>query len=143
MKVNEVPQDKGYLVKGKISDLNYAVDENGNYTSMQSQGWQPKNEAMSMAWDIVYERTEDVRQKVLDGKLSPVAFYMELNLMDTTILSGYTGLARWKVKRHLKMKNFSKLKHEVLNKYAGAFKISTQQLTDINIIREIELKHEN
>ena len=42
MKIDEVPQDKGYLIEGKISDLNYAVDKNGNYTSKQSKGWQPK-----------------------------------------------------------------------------------------------------
>jgi len=143
MKVEEVPQDKGFLIEGKISDLNYAVDDKGKYTSLQSRGWQPKNEALSMAWDIVYEKTEYARQQVLAGNLSPVAFYMELNIMDINILASYTGHSKWKVRRHLKMRNFRKLRPEVLEKYAQAFKITPAELTDLNQIREVKLKHED
>jgi len=143
MKINEVPQDKGYLIKGRISDLNYAVDQNGVYTSTQSQGWQPKNEALTMAWDVVYERAEHARQQIMAGVLSPVAFYMELNIMDVNILASYTGISKWKVRRHLKMKVFRKLRPEILEKYAGVFNLSPDELTYINIIKETELKHEN
>jgi hypothetical protein len=143
MKVEEVPQDKGFLIKGKISDLNYAVDNNGKYTSRQSLGWQPKNEAMSLAWHIVYEKSEHARQLVLDGVLSPIAFYMELNIMDINILSSYTGISKWRVRRHLKMRNFRKLRPEYLEKYAQAFNMTSAELTDCNKIKEIELKHED
>jgi hypothetical protein len=90
MKIEEVPQDKGYLTEGRISDLNYAVDEQGKYVSRQSRGWLPKNEAMTMAWDVVFERAEEVRKRIISGELSPLAFYMELHVMDVSILSGYT-----------------------------------------------------
>jgi hypothetical protein len=43
MKLEDVPQDKGYLIDGKISDLNYAVDKDGHYTSTRSRGWSPKS----------------------------------------------------------------------------------------------------
>lgn len=143
MKVDEVPQDKGFLIEGKISDLNYAIGDNGQYTSRQSRGWNPKNEALSMAWDAVYENTDQARQQVLEGKLSPIAFYMHLNIMDISILSGYTGIPKWKVRRHLKMKNFKKLPSGLLQIYALAFKITPEELTDINRIREVEIKHED
>jgi hypothetical protein len=143
MKVEEVPQDKGFLIEGRISDLNYAVDKNGQYTSTQSKGWAPKNDAMNMAWDVVFERASEARKKILEGKLSPLAFYMELNIMDTAILSGYTGIPKWKVKRHLKMKNFSKLRPDVLAKYAEALKLTPDELVDLNKIREVKLEHEN
>ncbi len=143
MKVNEVPQDKGYLVKGRVTDLNYAVDENGNYTTMQSEGWQPKNEAMTLAWEVVYEKAQEVRQKVLDGILSPVAFYMELNVMDVKILSDYTGIPKWKVRRHLKMKNFTKLNSNIISRYADAFKLIPSDLSDLNKIREAKPGHED
>ena len=143
MKIEEVPQDKGYMIDGRISDLNYAVDEHGKYVSRQSRGWQPKNEAMTMAWDVVFERAEESRKHIISGELSPLAFYMELNVMDPSILSGYTGIPKWKVKRHLKMKNFRKIKPEIAEKYAEVFGITRLELEDIERIRTMVLKHEN
>lgn len=143
MKIEEVPQDKGYLVEGRISDLNYAVDEQGRYVSRQSRGWQPKNEAMTMAWDVVFDRAEEIRKQVLSGVLSPLAFYMELNVMDPSILSGYTGIPKWKVKRHMKMKNFRKIRPENTARYAKVFGMTRLELEDTERIRTMVLKHEN
>jgi hypothetical protein len=143
MKINEVPQDKGFMIEGKISDLAYAVDNDGNYISTQSTGWKPKIEAMSLAWDIVFEKAEYVRKQVLAGKLSPIAFYMELNVMDNKILAGYMGISKWKVNRHLKMKNFIHLNPELLQKYADIFNLTADELVDLEKIREIKLNHED
>ncbi|MFO7368689.1 MAG: hypothetical protein R6X09_00280 [Bacteroidales bacterium] len=143
MKIEEVPQDKGYMIDGRISDLNYAVDEHGKYVSRQSRGWLPKNEAMTMAWDVVFERVEEVREKIISGELSPLAFYMELHVMDISILSGYTGIAKWKVKRHLKMKNFRKISRDKMVRYAEVFGISQEVLQDTERIRTMVLKHED
>jgi hypothetical protein len=143
MKIEEVPQDKGYLTEGRISDLNYAVDEQGKYVSRQSRGWLPKNEAMTMAWDVVFERAEEVRKRIISGELSPLAFYMELHVMDVSILSGYTGIAKWRVKRHLKMKNFSKISPDKMVRYAEVFGISQAELQDTERIRTMVLKHED
>ena len=143
MKIDEVPQDKGYLVEGRISDLSYAVDNNGRYTSKQSQGWGPKNEALTLAWELVFERAGITKQQVLAGVLSPLAFYMELNIMDVNILSGYTGISKWRIRKHLKMKNFVRLKPRLLARYAEALKLSPSELADIEKIRAIQLKHED
>ncbi|MBN1145139.1 MAG: hypothetical protein JXA72_11990 [Bacteroidales bacterium] len=143
MKIEEVPQDKGYMIDGRISDLNYAVDEHGKYVSRQSRGWLPKNEAMTMAWDVVFERAEEVRKKIFSGELSPLAFYMELHVMDISILSSYTGIAKWKVKRHLMMKNFRKISTDKMVRYAEVFGISQAELQDTERIRTMVLKHED
>ena len=139
MKIDEVPQDQGFMIEGKIRDVCYAVDENGYYTKKLSTGWNPKNEAMVMAWDVVFERVEDVRSKILAGELSPVAFYMELNVMDVAILADYTGISKFKVKKHLKMKKFKELATEVIEKYAGAFNIAVEELKDVERIRNFKL----
>jgi hypothetical protein len=143
MKIDEVPQDKGYLIPGRISDLNYAVDADGKYSSTQSHGWKPKNDAMDLAWSLVYEKAEEARKGILSGKLSPLAFYMELNIMDVNILAAYTGLSRWKVRRHLKMKNFKKLHPDLLAQYATILNISVEDLVNIDMIREMKLTHED
>jgi len=143
MKVNEVPQDGAFLIEGRIRDLYYVVDEQGHYTQALSKGWTPKNDAIRLAWDRVYENAGEIRQKVITGFLSPIAFYMELNVMDVNILASYTGMPRRKVRKHMKMKGFSKLSPQQIRTYAGALNLSPDELVDIERIRGIEIKHEN
>lgn len=128
MKKQEVPQDDANMLEGKFKEPCYAVDEEGKYTKVASVGWEAKNVVMQDAWDAVNERIEDVRVRVEANELSPIAYYMEKQLMDIGVLSGYTGFFRWTVKRHLKMKNFIKLNDIKLRKYAEAFGISIQTL---------------
>jgi len=143
MKIDEVPQDGAFLVEGRMSDLYYVIDDQGHYTKVTSKGWAPKNDAIRLAWNRIYEHAEVIRQQVLSGILSPIALYMELSVMDVNILSSYTGLSRRKVRKHLKMKGFRKLTPELIQTYAGALNLAPDELTDIERIRGIEIKHEN
>lgn len=136
MKKEEVPQDHGFLKEGKIRDLCYALDENGNYTQIYSVGWDPKNEAMKQAWDDVYETAFPVAKEVLDGKKSPLAFYAEVNLMDIKMVAQYMELPKRKVRRHMNPKVFETLDRKLLEKYADVFNISIEQLSDTQLIKE-------
>jgi hypothetical protein len=127
MKKQEVPQDEG-LSEGLFEDICYALDENGNYTVVPSTGWQPKTDAMMQAWEVIYEKVEQVRQRVLSGELSPIAYYMEKNLMDPKLLADYSGLPKRKVKKHLKPDYFNKLDDQILMRYAETFGISVEML---------------
>ncbi len=132
MKSKDVPQDDANMMQGKFREPVYSLDKDGNYTTVKSVGWNPKNEVMQEAWDVANEKIEDVKQKVIAGKLSPIAYYLEKNLMDVSLLANYMGLWRWTVKKHLKPKNFKKLSDEVLEKYAEVFDITKEELTDKN-----------
>jgi hypothetical protein len=134
MKKEEVPQDDANMLEGKLKEPCYAVDEEGKYTTVASVGWEPKNIIMQQAWDAVHEKVEDIRKKVEQGELSPIAYYMEKQLMDLGVLAGYTGYFRWTVKRHLKMKNFLKLKDHQLQKYADAFDLDLQILKNKELL---------
>ncbi|MFO7613268.1 MAG: hypothetical protein R6W71_01365 [Bacteroidales bacterium] len=127
MKKKEVPQDEG-LMEGRFEDVCYALDENGNYVAVLSKGWKPKTDAMLQAWEVVHEKVEQVRQDVLAGKVSPIAYYMEKNIMDVSLLADYAGLSRWKVKKHLKPGRFARLKEDILQRYADIFEISLPEL---------------
>lgn len=143
MKIDEVPQDEAFMIKGKIRDVCYAVDKDGHYTRTLSMGWKPKNDAIKLAWDEVYQHLEETRKQVLDGLLSPIAFYMALNIMDPRILSSYTGIPRCKVRRHLRMKHFNRLRPAQLEKYAEVLNITPAELVDTQRIRTIEIRHED
>ncbi len=130
MKKEEVPQNNENLLNG-IKEIQYAVDENGNYTQVLSYGWKPKNDALKMAVHVVDEMIEDARQEVLNGKKSPIYFYMQLKQMDLTILKQSTGYVRLRIKRHFKPSVFSKLNDDVLKNYASAFSITVKELIQV------------
>jgi hypothetical protein len=136
MKTTEVPQDDANMMQGKFREPVYSLDDKGNYTTVRSVGWDPKNEVMQEAWDAINEKIELTRRKVLAGELSPIAYYLEKNLMDVSLLSKYVGYCRFRVKRHLKPKHFSKLPEKALSKYAAAFDLSVKDLLDVKRIKK-------
>lgn len=131
MKKNDVPQDKSSLEANDFKELCYAVDENGNYTTALSSGWDPKTIALNNAIEDINERVAKAREDVLNNEVSPIVYYMELHKMDINILASYVGFFKWRVKRHFKPNKFKKLSNKVLQKYADVFEVSIAKLKDI------------
>ncbi|MGO3181423.1 MAG: hypothetical protein ACTIJ9_01180 [Aequorivita sp.] len=132
MKKKEVPQDKSNLETANFRELCYAVDENGEYITENSSGWEPKTVALSNAIEDINERIEDAKNRVIEGETSPIEYYMELHKMDVGILASYVGLWQWRVKRHFKPSVFKKLSNKTLKKYAEVFEISVEELQNIS-----------
>ncbi len=132
MKKEEIPQDDGALNK-LTKEVVYAVDEDGNYSSELSTGWDIKSTALDVAWDDIEKRIEDARKKVLNNEASPVLFFMELRLMDIGIVSAYTGFWKWTIKQHVKPAGFKKLTDKKLQKYADAFNVTVEELKTMNV----------
>jgi len=132
MKESEVPQDKSNLESASFRELCYAVDENGDYTTANSTGWDPKTIALNNAIEDIKERIEKAKNRVLNNETSPIEYYMEVHKMDIPILASYVGLWQWSVKRHFKPSVFRKLSQKILSKYAAVFNITAEQLQDIN-----------
>ncbi|MCB0699897.1 MAG: hypothetical protein H6551_00110 [Chitinophagales bacterium] len=129
MKVNEVPQDiKNFKGGDKLRKLVYAVGKDGKYTGVNSAGWEAENFATRQAWDAMDETLAETEQKVKQGKLSPIAYFMQKCLMDEGLLAKYVGKWRWQVARHLKPSVFKRLDTGLLKKYASVFEISVEEL---------------
>ena len=128
MKKDDVPQDKSTLADHNMRELCYAVDENGNYTTALSAGWEPKTIALDNSMSLINERIAEAEQQVREGKASPIVYFMELNKMDPTILASYVGKWVWQVKRHFKPSVFTKLNDTILGRYADAFEITIDEL---------------
>lgn len=133
MKKDQVPQDKGSLSEKNLNELCYAVDENGNYTTVQSSGWNVKSVALDESMNLIQERIDQTKKEIAEGKLSPIAYFMELNKMDISLLASYVGIHRWFVKRHFSPKRFKKLSVKTLKKYADAFDISIEELQNFKL----------
>ncbi|MBS7230390.1 hypothetical protein KHA90_05080 [Flavobacterium psychroterrae] len=131
MEKEKVPQDKSNLTKNNVKELLYATDENGEYTTTLSTGWEPKSIALSNSIDEINERIAEAKMQVEIGEVSPICYYMERSKMDLTILASYVGMWKWRVKRHFKPTVFAKLNDSILKKYADAFEISIAELKNI------------
>jgi hypothetical protein len=132
MKKDDVPQDLSSL--GKITkEVCYATDSNGKYVTELSSGWDVKIKALDTAWGDIEKRIAAAKQQVLEGKASPLLFFIEYRLMDIGILAGYTGFWKWQIKRHLKPEVFNNLSEKKLQKYAEAFNIKVEDLKTMTV----------
>jgi hypothetical protein len=129
MKTRDVPQDKG--VYGEWHGINYAVDEDGKYVLSPSAGWEPANWANHQAWELVEEEIKETLEKVRQGKLSPLAYHMARSMMDVGMVARYMGIARWRVRRHLKSRPFGKLGRNLLERYAAVLRVSAEDLVKV------------
>lgn len=127
MKKEDLPQDPGALAKF-TREVCYVKNDDGKYETALSKGWDIKKQALDSAWEEVNERVADARKAVANGEKSPVYYFMELRLMDLAVLSGYTGIFPFFIKRHFKPSVFKDLSERKLEKYARAFDITVSEL---------------
>lgn len=136
MRKEDVPQDGG--LNDGLSEISYAVNEDGKYVLVPSLGWEPKTVSNDQAWDIIAEEVTDVVAQVRAGKRSPLAYHMAHNLMNVGLLAKYVRLPRWKVRWHLRPSGFRRLSPELLERYADVFEIPAEQLCHVPDIVETE-----
>ncbi|AZA62127.1 hypothetical protein [Chryseobacterium indoltheticum] len=132
MKKQDIPQDESNLQSANMTEMLYVTDENNNYTTAQSIGWEAKKAALDESMELINERIEEARQNVANNLVSPIVYFMELNKMDMQVLAAYVNMWQWTVKRHAKPKTFKKLSDSTLKKYADAFDISVDELKNFN-----------
>lgn len=131
MKTKDVPQDLKYYKGTVIRDQEYAVDENGHYKMVSSDGWTPKNEALEVTIDAINEECEEILKSIRAGKTSPLEYYMVKNLMDISLLSDYSGFSKRTIRKHFKPSVFEKLDGKTLGKYADVLRITVDELKSI------------
>lgn len=127
MKKEELPQDSSAL-EGFTKELCYVKNEDGTYSTDLSKGWEVKKAALDNAWDDINGQIEEALRALKAGEKSPIYYFMIKRLMNEQILSAYTGMMKFRVKRHFNPKRFKKLSNELLEKYASAFEIEVEEL---------------
>ncbi|MBW3522051.1 hypothetical protein [Chryseobacterium sp. NKUCC03_KSP] len=132
MKKQDLPQEESNLQSANMTEVLYVTDENDNYTTANSIGWDAKKAALEESMELINERIEEAKQNVANNLVSPIVYFMELNKMDVQVLAAYVNMWQWTVKRHAKPKIFKKLSDPTLKKYADAFGISVEELKNFN-----------
>ncbi len=136
MEKDHVPQDHENLNEGKLAKLYYATDYKGHYVKVNSIGWEPETVAMQQAWDVVNDDVEEARKRVLDGKASPLLFHIKKNIMTHSMVASYASTFAFMVKLHCYPYFFKRLSRKRLEKYAYTFRITVEELTNIELLRK-------
>ena len=127
MKETELPQEKGALQD--FTELCYVTDDEGNYTTLSSSGWEVKSIALEASLSRLQEQIDQAKADVLAGSKSPIVYYMLLNRMDWAVLADAMHRWQWVIKRHAKPSVFKKLSDKTLQQYAEVFGITVEELT--------------
>ena len=136
MNQEQVPQDQENLNEGKLAKLYYATDEKGHYVKVNSIGWEPETVAMQQAWEVVNDEAKEALEKVLAGKASPLLYFIKKNIMTTSMVAAYAGNFSFIVRLHCHPFFFGRLSRKTLEKYAYTFRITVEELTDIQHLKK-------
>ena len=135
------------LIYQNNRELFYFFDKEKNcYIRKVAYQCETNQVIIKQGWDALEERIEGIKEQVIAGKLSPLAYYMEKNQMDILMLSQYSGIRKWRVKKHLIPKGFKKLSDHDLDKYSKALNISYEELKNpgfLTFTLPIERKEKN
>ncbi|MDX8378036.1 MAG: helix-turn-helix domain-containing protein [Mariprofundales bacterium] len=129
MKEDDVPQKAG--LSDEWHRISYAVNREGKYILVESNGCDSVNITNAQAWDVIKNRVDDIYMQVKNEELSTLAFHMAMRQMDAALLSQYTSFYKWQIKRHLKPKVFKTLNDKKLQRYANIFEISIDELLSL------------
>ncbi|WP_419869596.1 hypothetical protein [Chryseobacterium sp. CT-SW4] len=132
MKKQDLPQDESNMKTANMTEVLYVTDDNDNYTTANSIGWEAKKLALDESMALIQERIEEAKQQVANNIVSPIIYFMEVNKMDLSVLASYVGMWKWRVKRHTKPNIFKKLDDKVLKKYADTFGITVNELKNFD-----------
>jgi len=132
MKKQDIPQDESSLTSANMTEVLYVTDDDNNYSTARSIGWEAKKAALDESMQLINERIEEAKQNVANKIVSPIIYFMELNKMDLQVLAAYVGKWQWTVKRHAKPQIFKKLSDSTLKKYADTFGISIEELKNFD-----------
>jgi len=141
MKIDDVPQDDNRTFKGYGTKAVYAVDEQGRYTKTATSGWAVEEVVLRDVLDDFDALAVDAKNRALRGEASPIEFFLYRRLMDLPSLARAMGLAKWRVRRHLKAKVFKRLNTALLQQYADLFRIDLTALTHFKETTDIEPDH--
>lgn len=130
MKVKEVPQDGKRMLKTTL--VHYAVNDEGKFEKIPSNGWDPGYYAGFNLQEQFKELTEQARERVKNNQSSPLEYFMYRASLDLDGLAQFMEISKRKAKKHLTPKGFCKIGDDMLKKYAHVLH------TDVETIKKFK-----
>ncbi|MFH1159689.1 MAG: hypothetical protein V1733_01910 [bacterium] len=134
-------EKEGYVDCPEQQMILYVEKENGQYGPIQTGSYITKNyldDYFLKRRNLISSLKEQVDRK----EISPVKFFMVLEDLTLSELSGRTGIPVRKVRKHLFPEQFAKLSPAELDPYATVFNVSGDQLVSLYLPEEEKLAGE-
>ncbi|MGB5920383.1 hypothetical protein [Arcobacter sp.] len=135
MKKIDVPQENNSTLDGQKKVM-YGTNDNGDFQRINYAS-SVEEYATITAVEEYKELEKECLEDIQNNIASPIKYYMYKNRMDLPTLSSAVDMFSFRVKRHLKMKIFKKLKDVTIKKYADAFNIKIEELKDFKDDRKL------
>jgi hypothetical protein len=111
----------------------YVEKEDGNYGPIQTGSYLSGNYLDDYETKR-HHLEESLRKQVIEGKISPVHYYMVLEDLTISELAARVRLSRSQVKKHLDPVLFGKASVEMLRRYAAVFNIPPSFLLQMILV---------
>ncbi|MCI5218580.1 MAG: hypothetical protein D3914_05175 [Candidatus Electrothrix sp. LOE2] len=125
---NREESDREESVTGELHTVSYVADAQGEQQLIPGSVWQPVNVVNRRAWEEIEQHVAVSKEKITQGRVSCLHYYMIANQMDIGLLAKYTGQARCLVRLHLLPFIFCRLGRKTLERYAQVFLVSPEDL---------------
>ena len=130
MKKEDVPQDRVKAFQGRSKAL-YAIDKDGRYALVPSNGWEAEEIVLDQAVDEFKRLAAEAHAAARSGEGSPLQYHMYARRMDLVLLADLSGQWQWRVRRHLRPGAFERLSARAQRRYAEALGLSVSQLSSL------------
>jgi len=127
MRQDEVPQDRVAYYGDNRRGM-YARDRDGRYAVTASSGWDAEA-VVTLDAGAEYRRLAELAlARARAGECSPLEYHMYARRMDPVSLAETSGIWRWRVRRHMRPRPFSRLSPRLLRRYAEALGVPAESL---------------
>ena len=130
MKQIKIPQEENSTLAGHQKVM-YAPNSDGEFQTF-NYGSNIEEYATKLAVEEYEILQQECLENIKKGISSPIEYYMYKNRMDIPTLASVTGFFQFRVKRHLKAKNFVTLNNKILQKYSDVFDVTIDDLKGFN-----------
>jgi transcriptional regulator with XRE-family HTH domain len=108
----------------------YAEKEDGTFGPFQTGSYMT-GVNISEHFKVTSNLSRSLTEQLKSGKISPVHYFMMLEGLNLEELAGRTGIAKFRVKRHLTLKGFRKMRTGTLKRYADVLNIPIANMFQI------------
>ncbi|MEI6883219.1 MAG: hypothetical protein WCO02_01925 [Bacteroidota bacterium] len=108
----------------------YVEKEDGKYEAIQTGSYLSAN----YLDDYFLKRNnleKALRERIERGEINALEYYMVLEDLTLSELAARVGLMKWRVRKHLKPGNFSKISQAMLMKYSKVFNVPADEIIKI------------
>src|SRR4030043_775763 len=113
----------------------YAEKNDGTYGPVQTGSYMAGNH-ISEHYKIVGNLNKSLIERLQNGEISPIYYYMMIEDLSVSELAGRTGISKICVKKHITPKGFEKVSISKLKRYADVLNIPLANM--FQIIHTIE-----